>query len=79
MRILLILLIIFTSCQNKQETKSYKIPYEPNSSSTENLETGNAQKEKFQKIPYSLKNNYLDSLGTKLNPNKNYDYWQYAT
>ncbi|WP_298309128.1 hypothetical protein [Flavobacterium sp.] len=79
MRILLILLIIFTSCQNKQETKSNKIPYEPNSNSIENLETGNAQKEKFQKIPYSLKNNYLDSLGTKINPNKNYDYWQYAT
>ncbi len=79
MRILLILLIIFTSCQNKQETKSKKIPYEPNSNSIENLEPNNEQKEKFQKIPYSLQNNYLDSLGTKLNPNKNYEYWQYAT
>lgn len=79
MRILIILLIIFTSCQNKQETKSKKIPFEPNSDLSKNLKTNNEQKEKFLKIPYSLQNNYLDSLGTKINPNKNYEYWQYAT
>ena len=79
MRILIIILVVFTSCQNKQETKSNKIPYEPNRNSTENLETNNEEKVRFQKIPDSLQNNYLDGLGTKLNPNKNHEYWQYAT
>ncbi len=34
---------------------------------------------KFQKINYSLRYNYFDSLGKKINPNKAYQYWQYAT
>ncbi len=78
MRILLIILITFTSCQNKHESKSNKIPYEPNKNSTENLATKNDQKEKFQRIPYSLQYDYLDILGTKIKPNENYEYWQYA-
>ena len=79
MRILIIILIIFTSCQNKNEAKSNKTPYESNSNLVENSEIKNNQEEKFLKIPYSLRYNYLDSLGVKINPNKNYEYWQYAT
>lgn len=33
---------------------------------------------KFQKINYSLSNHYLDSLAKKINPNRKYQYWQYA-
>ncbi|RKS02872.1 hypothetical protein [Flavobacterium sp. 102] len=33
---------------------------------------------KFQKINYSLANSYLDSLAKKINPNRKYQYWQYA-
>ena len=79
MRILFIILIIFTSCQNKSEVKSKGKETETNIISEQNTETNNNQKDKFLKIPYSLKYNYLDSLGTKVNPNKNYEYWQYAT
>lgn len=32
---------------------------------------------RFQKIMYSLTNNYTDSLGVKIIPNKDYDYWAY--
>ena len=71
MRILIIILIIFTSCQNKNEAKSNKTPYESNSNLVENSEIKNNQEEKFLKIPYSLRYNYLDSLGVKINPNKN--------
>ncbi len=77
MRILIIILIIFTSCQNKQETISNKLQNKADINSVENTELNN--NEKFLKIPYSLKYNYLDSLGLKINPNKNYEYWQYAT
>ena len=30
---------------------------------------------KFQKINYSLKYNYLDSIGKKIVPNDNFQYW----
>ncbi len=79
MRILLIILIIFISCQNKTEVKTSKIPYEQNNNPVENSEFKNNSEAKFHKIPYSLRFNYFDSLGTKINPNKNYEYWQYAT
>ncbi|MTH16407.1 hypothetical protein [Flavobacterium sp. LC2016-01] len=32
---------------------------------------------KFQKIPYKLSDNYKDSLGTKIVPNGNHQYWAY--
>lgn len=34
---------------------------------------------KFQKIKYDLSYNYKDSLGTKINPNKEYQYWAYMS
>ena len=34
---------------------------------------------KFQKINYSLKYNYLDSIGKKIVPNENFNYWAYST
>lgn len=34
---------------------------------------------KFQKINYSLKYNYLDSIGKKIIPNENFEYWAYST
>ncbi|MBC5836250.1 hypothetical protein G6N05_15285 [Flavobacterium sp. F372] len=34
---------------------------------------------KFQKINYSLKYNYLDSIGKKIIPNENFNYWAYST
>lgn len=34
---------------------------------------------KFQKINYSLKYNYLDSIGKKIVPNDNFQYWAYST
>lgn len=33
----------------------------------------------FQKIKYDLSSNYKDSLGTKIIPNKNYQYWAYMS
>lgn len=33
----------------------------------------------FHKIDYNLKENYLDSLAKYIKPNRNYQYWQYAT
>lgn len=34
---------------------------------------------KFQKINYSLKYNYLDSIGKNIIPNDKYQYWAYST
>lgn len=34
---------------------------------------------KFQKIKYDLSSNYKDSLGTKIIPNKKYQYWAYMS
>jgi hypothetical protein len=34
---------------------------------------------KFQKIYYDLSYNYKDSLGTKIIPNKEYQYWAYMS
>jgi hypothetical protein len=33
----------------------------------------------FQKINYTLKYNYLDSVAKKIIPNHNYQYWAYST
>lgn len=34
---------------------------------------------KFRKIDYSLKYNYLDSIGKKIVPNDNFQYWAYSS
>ena len=34
---------------------------------------------KFQKINYSLRYDYLDSIGKKIVPNDNFKYWAYST
>ncbi|MFB9080000.1 hypothetical protein ACFFLS_08915 [Flavobacterium procerum] len=52
--LIILLLLILTSCIQKEESK-------------------------FQKINYNVAYNYLDSLGKKIIPDKNYQYWQYAT
>ena len=56
MRILIIILIIFTSCQNKQEVKSNKIPYQPNDNSNKNAGNENIANSFFLKIPDNLQN-----------------------
>lgn len=35
--------------------------------------------EKFQPINYTIKNNYIDSVGKKIIPNSDYKYWQYSS
>ncbi|MEC4049955.1 hypothetical protein OX284_010985 [Flavobacterium sp. SUN046] len=59
--------------------ESNKTQYERGDTLVDNSGIKNTNQEQFRKIPYTLNYNYLDSLGTKINPYKNYDYWQYAT
>ena len=67
--IVVIILFIFSSCAKKEDQK-----FTANETKVQKTErTSN-----FQKINYSLRYNYRDSLGKHINPNKNYQYWQYA-
>lgn len=74
MRIFLLITLGLISCQN-QKQESIGIFTTPN---VENS-FENAKREGFLKIPYKTTYNYLDSLGKKINPNKDYDYWGYLT
>ncbi|MFY8189154.1 MAG: hypothetical protein ACOVLC_14520 [Flavobacterium sp.] len=76
MRVFLVLFLVIISCQNKQEEKSNGIFENSNSFSANQLENKN---EIFLEIPYQTTYNYLDSLGKKVHPNKEYDYWGYVT
>jgi hypothetical protein len=78
MRILLILLIILTSCKNNQDRKSDEKSIETNSDFKNNSKSKIKDTSFFLRIPYNLKYDYFDSLATKINPNKQYEYWQYS-
>lgn len=73
MRYLIITIaLIFTSCMKKE---SEKIDIINETKEIKNVDGTN----KFLKIPYNLRENYLDSLAKKIVPNSKYQYWQYAT
>ncbi|MFC4740079.1 hypothetical protein ACFO3U_08735 [Flavobacterium ponti] len=73
MRILtIIFLFLFISCGKKEDENIEKLDIDKEFKST-NVTN------KFLKIEYSLKVNYLDSLAKKIIPNKKYQYWQYVT
>ncbi len=61
---IILALFLFISCGKKEEEMKME----------DSVITSN-----FYKIKYSLRDNYLDSLGKYINPNKKYQYWQYAT
>jgi hypothetical protein len=64
MRNLIILFLLsITSCEKKDD----------NMESDKNIEVSN-----FIKIDYSVRDNYQDSLAKQINPNKNFQYWQYV-
>ncbi len=69
--LIILILFLFISCGKKAEEKPGEIE---EMKIKEGIETPN-----FHKINYSLTNNYLDSLGKHIEPNKKYQYWQYAT
>jgi hypothetical protein len=77
MRVFLVLILVIISCQNKQEEKLNSIFHTSNSDAHGQLENG--KNAKFVEIPYETTYDYLDSLGKKVNPNKEYDYWGYLT
>jgi len=77
MLVFLVLILVIISCQNKQEEKLNSIFYTSNSDAQMQLENG--KNAKFIEIPYETTYNYLDSVGKKVNPNKEYDYWGYVT
>jgi hypothetical protein len=79
MRILLIILVIFTSCNTKHEAKPNIKKYDSTSIPADDSGIRNPHQEQFHKIPYSLNYDYLGSLFKKIDPNENYDYWQFAT
>lgn len=70
MKYILFALFLFTSCQKKETHNNAPILNETDKSK---------RTENFLKINYSVRYNYLDSLAKHLNPNKKYQYWQYAT
>ncbi len=57
------------SCQKKEEQKFGRYEMEKQTEKNSN----------FHKIIYNLRENYLDSLGKQIYPNKKFQYWQYAT
>jgi hypothetical protein len=70
--LIVIIVLTFTSCKKKESENIDKID------DTKEIKNVDATDE-FIKIPYDLKENYLDSLSKKIVPNSNYQYWQYAT
>ncbi|MFC4816624.1 MULTISPECIES: hypothetical protein [unclassified Flavobacterium] len=65
-------LLLFVSCKKKEVEKLEKLDV---AMKIENV-VGTPN---FHKIDYNLKENYLDSLAKYIKPNRNYQYWQYAT
>lgn len=43
------------------------------------ISCNNKDEPKFEKIKYSLKYNYRDSLRAKIIPNKTYEYWGFMS
>jgi hypothetical protein len=67
--LIIIVLFVLTSCQKKEERNNIIVVNE----NEMNKRTPN-----FLKINYSVKYNYRDSMAKHINPNKKYQYWQYA-
>lgn len=67
----IIIVLIFTSCKENESIDRNKINY---TKEIKNVEATN----EFLKIPYSVRENYLDSLSKNIIPNNKYQYWQYA-
>jgi hypothetical protein len=70
--IIILTLLLFNSCEKKEAEKQEK--FSVGIKIEDVVETPN-----FHKIDYSLKENYLDSLAKNINPNREYQYWQYVT
>ena len=68
----ILLLLLFISCNRKNDNGFEKIEIEINVDET-------IKKPTFYKNKYTTRENYLDTLGKFINPNKKFDYWQYAT
>lgn len=65
-------LILFVSCNKTNTCEFEKIEIE-----IRNVER--IKKPTFYKNKYTTRYDYLDSLGKFINPNKKFEYWQYAT
>ena len=68
---ILLALLLFISCEKKEGENLKKLEV---GMKTEDA----ARTPNFQKIDYSLKENYFDSLAKKINPNRECQYWQYV-
>ena len=71
-KIVILTYLIFVSCGKKKDDNFDKI--EIQIKTEENIKNPN-----FNKNKYTTRDNYLDSLGKFINPNKKFQYWQYAS